>query len=226
MKIAVFAALATCLCLTGATFADDTPLQPYHSAYLRNPSALETTDKAKGTPATFVVPDRYASDVWGEAQSLIAGWTEHNPAVRMMKIQIVNDNIIQTYNPDDGNVFGFTVSSVKAPTGKEITIKGMYSEKGSFTNGKRDAGKRASLLSFLLQEYLKEIESAPSDTAAKPDVKSKLAPEIDAMLTSIRVLLEAKQNDAALAQIETLKTLLKSPKPDEVQSGQLTRREA
>ena len=64
-------------------------------------------DQAKTQPLEFLVPKDSAADVWGRAQSFIGRFSD-------MKLQIVTDYVIQTYNPQ-GLTFGYSVT--KAPSG-------------------------------------------------------------------------------------------------------------
>ena len=218
--------LAICLLpgILSAAFAQDAPLpkERYVSPYLTSADKmmlLDTREAAKkAKPAhTFLVSDHVAPFVMGKAQAIISDWREKSGYQCVMKIQNVNDNFIDTYNPFKLGQYGLNVSLVKVPGGRQITIQGKGFEGNLFAISQehKDADKRADLLAFLLQEYIKELESDPSQLEAvvAPAKKSNLKPEIEALLTGIRALLEAGQVDAAIAQMDILKALLQKPVP-------------
>ena len=121
---------------------------------------------------------------------------------------------IKTWNKSKKTPRTFIVSDKLAPfvMGRAQALVSDWHEKNSAHSAMKIQTVTDGLIDTynptdLLQEYVKELATLPEPPASLP-VKSKLRPEIDAMLTSIRTLLEAGQTEAALSQMETLKILL------------------
>jgi len=78
--------MLTCLLLTACVIA-----QP---DYMVNPTPDESLymEKVRAQPLEFELPEADAAVAWGRAQSFIGQYSS-------MKLQIVTDYVIQTYNP-------------------------------------------------------------------------------------------------------------------------------
>jgi len=92
-------------CAMSPPMTSELNLTPEEEAYL---------EKAKLFPLEFTMPKSEEDEVWGRAQSFIGRFSS-------MKLQIVTDFVIQTYNPRDTDVdFGYYVT--KTPMGDKIKI--------------------------------------------------------------------------------------------------------
>ncbi|HEC78689.1 MAG TPA: hypothetical protein ENI34_06055 [candidate division WOR-3 bacterium] len=79
------------------------PKTPYAAQYLK---------KAKRHPTEYMIPRSKDYLVWGRAQSFVAKYGD-------MKLQIISDFVIDTYNPTMGNL-GFRI--IKTPVGDSLQI--------------------------------------------------------------------------------------------------------
>ena len=86
--------------------------------YIVNPTPDESLymEKVRAQPLEFDITEAEGSIVWGRAQSFIGQYSS-------MKLQIVTDYVIQTYNPTDDpykRKFGYYIT--KTPMGNNIKI--------------------------------------------------------------------------------------------------------
>jgi hypothetical protein len=73
---------------------------------------------AMACPLEFTVPKSQSADAWGRAQTFIGRFSS-------MKLQVVTDYVIQTYNPDPNGLIGYGYYVTRTPTGSgdEFTVK-------------------------------------------------------------------------------------------------------
>lgn len=72
----------------------------------RSEAELEYISHVKSFPLTFTVPKEQGQDAWGRAQSFLGRFSS-------MKLQVVTDFVIQTYNPPRDWGFGLYYKSTK-----------------------------------------------------------------------------------------------------------------
>ena len=146
----------------------------------------------------------------GRAQGLISQWNSFDRGMSVMKIQTVTDNLIETYNPTDiGNV-GFNVTRTTLPEGDQISISTMYYTGNIFSLGedRKNANKRAHLLSYILQNYAKKLAENPAPTPTTTDTTPALPDDLEGYLKIIRSQLSEGKYDLALASLDGLKKVI------------------
>ena len=93
------------MCLLAGCVTTTSQLTPGEQTYIA---------KAKAFPLEFTIPKSEADEAWGRAQCFIGKYSS-------MKLQIVTDFVIQTYNPINHDVkYGYYVT--KAPMGDKVQI--------------------------------------------------------------------------------------------------------
>jgi len=105
-------------------------------------------EKVKSFPLEFTIPASEAEEAWGRAQSFIGRFSS-------MKLQIVTDYVIQTYNPPSGTVdFGYYVT--KTPIGDSVKISVQC------VTGNMFAWEDAKLNAHILAYYIATGELPPN----------------------------------------------------------------
>ena len=204
--------LAAAVALSGFCFIAASPVHAQRIQY-----GNDYFEKSKDAPRNFVVSNRVKPMVWAKAQALVSTWKDKWKT--SMKIQNATDNLIETYTPISKDMVGFRVNSVPTTDGFEITVDTMAFEGNAFnrTSERKDSAKRGHLLAYLLAEYAKEMEAAAPSGAeaaanAAPGAPPALRADLEAVLTSLRTLIAAKQYEAAAAQTQVLKAMLEKEK--------------
>lgn len=185
--------------------------------------AMSDADKAiwgasEKVETSFYVPSSQGIAVMGKAQGLISQWNNYDGGMTVMKIQTVTDSLIETYNPTDiGNV-GFNVIRTTLPQGDQISVSTMYYTGNLFSisRDRKDADKRAHLLSYVLQVYAKSLAVPVADTplplAAPAPTSKNDAPELsgdfEAYMKIIRLQLSEGKYELALNSLEGLKGVI------------------
>lgn len=117
---------------------------------VKAPQSLEEQNylaKVESSPLRFTIPKSELPDAWGRAQSFIAQYSD-------MKIQILSNNVIQTYNPRDDSInYGYEVTN--APMGNNVIVT-VNCSNPFFGNA-----KRAKLNAHALAYYMKTGELNP-----------------------------------------------------------------
>ncbi len=90
-------------------------------------------------PLKFIISKKEAPDAWGRAQSWVAQYSS-------MKIQVLSDYVIQTYNPE-GLRYGYYVT--KTPMGDDVEIK-VEGITGNMFN-KDKAERNARILAYYIK---------------------------------------------------------------------------
>lgn len=182
--------------------------------------AMSDADKAvwgasEKVDTSFVVPHYQGPSVMGKAQGLVSQWGSYDSGMTPMKIQTVTDNLIETYNPIEiGNV-GFTVTRTVLPEGDQISVSTSYYAGNLFSAGRdrKDANKRAHLLSYVLQTYAKTLTEppvtpAPAIIANKEDNLPELPEDLAAYFKIIHLQLSQGKYDLALTSLEGLRSMI------------------
>jgi hypothetical protein len=168
---------------------------------------------------SFIVPSSQGTMIMGKAQGLISQWGSYDSGMSAMKIQTVTDSLIETYNPIDIGDVGFNVTRTTLPQGDQISISTTYYTGNIFSAGRdrKDADKRAHLLSYILQVYAKNL-SAPPTSSPTPvttvvstnlNNQPELPSDLEAYLNIIRVQLSEEKYELALASLEDLKGVIR-----------------
>jgi len=109
-----------------------TPTSNEERIYLQNVESF---------PLRFVISKNEAGDAWGRAQSWIGRYSN-------MKIQVLSDYVIQTYNPREGSLnYGYYVT--KTPVGENVEIN-VECISGNMFN-KNKALRNARILAYYIK---------------------------------------------------------------------------
>ena len=181
--------------------------------------AMSDADKAvwgasEKVDTTFIVPSSQGTLIMGKAEGLISQWDNYDSGMTVMKLRTISDNLIETYDPDDIHCVGFNITRTTLAQGDQISISTSYYSGNLFTLGKdsKDAGKRAHLLSYILQVYSKSLTDAPAPAPDIAPTSAKNSPELpsdmEGYMAIIRTQLAAGKYDLALSSMEGLKSVI------------------
>ena len=188
--------------------------------FFQSPSRAGLTDEEKkvwgaseNASLTFTVPSSEGVAVMGKAQGIVSGWNGYDRYMRGMKIQTVTENLIETYNPIGIGEIGFEVTRTSFPQGDEIAVATLYYTGNPFSNDRKDAMKRAHLLSYILQVFAKNMVPLPVATVpsvSNPSVPtgSLLADDLELYLKLIRSQLADGKYDSAIAILPAFKSAI------------------
>lgn len=185
--------------------------------------AMSDADKAvwgasEKVDTFFTVPSAQGSAVMGKAQGIVSQWNTLDRGMTAMKIQTVTDSLIETYNPTDIGDIGFNVTKTTLSGGDQISVSTMYYTGNIFSVGqdRKNANKRAHLLSYILQVYAKQLADAPAPAPTAIAANSStgtsnppaLPDDLDSYLKIVRLQLSEGKYELALASLEGLKSVI------------------
>jgi len=177
--------------------------------------AMSDADKAvrgasEKVDTSFIVPTAQGANVMGRAQVLISQWNGYDRGMSVMKIETVTENLIETYNPTDIGNLGFNVTKTTLPEGDQISVSTMYYTGNIFSVGedRKNANKRAHLLSYILQNYSEKLAETPTPAPMTTDTAPALPDDLEGYLKIIRSQLSEGKYDLALASLDGLKNVI------------------
>ena len=107
------------------------------------PEQQAYTEKAMAFPTEFTITADQKPGVWQRAQSFLSQYAS-------MKIQVLNDMSIQTYNPHDIGQYGYTVNLVPTNQGYIVRVDCFPYRGNMFWNGDDEAEQNAHVLAYYM----------------------------------------------------------------------------